>query len=107
MKISNYERAARFGRLDWRFDDLSGQRFGKLVVLHRDGHDIGGHVRWICKCDCGRQTVVVGSSLKLNRTVSCTCYMRRRHRERPMIYSRARRITRLGVKKARALTTAI
>jgi hypothetical protein len=37
--------------------DLTGQRFGKLVVLHRSIND--GYkgtqrtVRWKCKCDCG------------------------------------------------------
>ena len=107
MSVSAMERAARFGNPAWRFVDLSGQRFGKLLVLHRDGTDIGGHARWVCACDCGRCVVVDGTTLRLRRVVSCTCFMRQRHRERPMIYSRARRITRLGVKKARALTTAI
>src|SRR5438132_2152700 len=105
--ISNCERAARFGRLDWRFVDLTGKTFGRLHVLGADGTDVSGHHRWHCVCDCGASKIVNGTSLRLRRTISCGCFMRERHRERPMIYSRARRITRLGVKRARALTTAI
>ena len=35
-----------------KLKDLTGQRFGKLVVLER-GPNIGKQPAWICKCDCG------------------------------------------------------
>ena len=33
--------------------DLTGQRFGKLVVLERDTSKTNG-TYWLCKCDCGK-----------------------------------------------------
>ncbi len=40
-----------------RGGDLTGQRFGKLVVLEEDGFIIGQNGKrrrlWKCKCDCG------------------------------------------------------
>lgn len=51
--------------------DITGQRFGKLVVLHRD---ISNNRHWICNCDCGNTTSVKTSSLlKKNGTKSCRC----------------------------------
>ena len=71
-------------------NDLTGRRFGKLLVLERaenvikpDGKPI---VRYKCHCDCGNETIVRYSSLVNGRTTSCGCYhkeklgyMRRKH----------------------------
>lgn len=37
--------------------DLTGQRYGNLVVLKRDetNYDDNKGIRWICKCDCGTE----------------------------------------------------
>ncbi len=40
--------------------DISGQRFGKLVVLNIASR---GPVRWLCRCDCGAETVVLTERL--------------------------------------------
>ena len=53
--------------------DLTGQRFGRLVVLRRYGSTPGGQATWICQCDCGNQHAVVGSSLRRGYTNSCGC----------------------------------
>ncbi|MBT8348699.1 MAG: hypothetical protein HKP62_04540 [Sulfurovum sp.] len=57
--------------------DLTGQRFGKLVVLERveDHITSGGNsiVKWKCKCDCGKITFVRTDSLKRGDTKSCGC----------------------------------
>ena len=63
--------------------DLTGQRFGRLVVLERgddyvsppDLYDgsVQRRVQWICKCDCGNTTLVWSESLKNGRTRSCGC----------------------------------
>lgn len=50
--------------------DLSGQRFGRLVVMAREGN------KWVCHCDCGRETRVEGISLRSGRTRSCGCFKR-------------------------------
>lgn len=39
-----------------KFIDLTGMRFGRLVVLKRSP-DAGKGVKWICRCDCGNTTV--------------------------------------------------
>lgn len=51
-----------------RFIDLTGQRFGKLTVLNRVGDK--GSV-WHCKCDCGRETTVLGGNLREGKSTSC------------------------------------
>jgi len=53
--------------------DLSGKRFGKLVVIKRYGYQ-GNMVTWFCLCDCGKYNVVIGSNLKSGNVKSCGCY---------------------------------
>lgn len=59
--------------------DMTGQRFGKLVVKELAGKDGRGECKWLCQCDCGNTTVVYGSHLRKGRTVSCGCVMRNAH----------------------------
>ena len=53
--------------------DLTGQRFGRLVVLEKTSQRKNKKVVWKCKCDCGNITYVVGGSLVGNKTKSCGC----------------------------------
>lgn len=57
--------------------DLTGQRFGRLVVLKREKNHVypGGqqHVMWLVRCDCGVEFIVRGVSLKNGFTKSCGC----------------------------------
>lgn len=61
--------------------DLSGQRFGNLVVLH---HEItpGNKTFWLCKCDCGKDVLVGYGELKSGNTKSCGCLRRKLASER-------------------------
>lgn len=34
--------------------DLTGKKFGKLVVLRAGSRASNGAIKWVCKCDCGR-----------------------------------------------------
>lgn len=56
------------------YQNLTGQRFGKLVVIKDLGSDIkpGSHV-WLCKCDCGNTVEVITDLLKNGSTKSCGC----------------------------------
>lgn len=60
-------------------DDLIGQRFGMLRVLDRAGShrrknsNCGVTAMWRCKCDCGKEIVTYGWSLKCGDAVSCGC----------------------------------
>jgi hypothetical protein len=53
--------------------DLTGRRFGRLVVAGRAENSSGGHSRWRCICDCSNETMVHGSHLKSGHSQSCSC----------------------------------
>lgn len=58
-----------------KFIELTGQRFGRLVVLRREGKGpIGTGILWRCMCDCGNETIVSGGNLRSKHTQSCGCY---------------------------------
>lgn len=54
-----------------KLPDLTGQRFGKLIVLERVWHK--GATHWRCQCDCGNEAVVVNAHLVNGYTKSCGC----------------------------------
>ena len=56
-----------------RLIDLTGQRFGRLVVVERVENSADGRARWLCRCDCGQSKTVLGEHLKKGRTKSCGC----------------------------------
>ena len=56
--------------------DLTGQRFGFLTVTGQTEPDEKGRRRWICLCDCGKETAVLPSNLKRSPNVSCGCKKR-------------------------------
>jgi len=62
------------------FIDLTGQRFGRLVVVGRADPPVGkwGSAIWHCRCDCGRETDVSGHSLRQGHTGSCGCLQKER-----------------------------
>jgi len=53
----------------------TGQRFGRLVVLHRAPNK-GARAAWHVRCDCGGETVVTGNHLRTGNTRSCGCLVR-------------------------------
>ena len=53
------------------FIDMTGSRFGRLVIQRRVG--LESPANWECVCDCGKTTVVVGTSIRAGRTRSCGC----------------------------------
>lgn len=55
------------------FIDLTGKKFGRLVVLRRSGY-VNNHITWECKCQCGIIKIIDGSCLKNNSSKSCGCY---------------------------------
>lgn len=57
-------------------EDLTGQRFGKLVVIRPDKSiksKRGANGTSYCKCDCGNYKVIRNHSLKHGLTKSCGC----------------------------------
>ena len=59
--------------------DLTGQRFGRLVVTGKapKHYTSGGHpvVMWFCDCDCGTKGISVSSNaLRQGKAISCGCW---------------------------------
>lgn len=55
------------------FKDLTGQRFGRWVVVERQPNSKNGSARWKVKCDCGNESTVYGFTLRNGETKSCGC----------------------------------
>lgn len=53
--------------------ELTGQRFGRLVVIKRAGRSASGNLQWLCQCDCGNQVVVDSYRLRHRAVRSCGC----------------------------------
>lgn len=59
--------------------DLTGHRFGRLVVIREAGRK-NGHVLWLCRClgkngdDCGNEVTATTNDLNGGHTKSCGCY---------------------------------
>lgn len=58
--------------------DLAGTRFGRLVVVVRAGSNRHRKKLWRVLCDCGNETIVIGSDLRAGQTRSCGCLDRER-----------------------------
>lgn len=72
------------GRL--KATDLTGKRFGRLVVLGRCPvltYESGAtKTKWRCQCDCGKEIEAFRTGLISGRTKSCGCYRSERTHER-------------------------
>lgn len=53
--------------------DLTGKRFGKLVIIEATNQRKNGNIVWKCKCDCGNIHYVTTNSLVSGNTQSCGC----------------------------------
>ncbi len=52
---------------------LTGKKFGRLTVLRVAKPDKHGNTRWVCQCDCGKETTVRYQHLSTGRQQSCGC----------------------------------
>lgn len=62
-----------------RYNDLSGQQFGKLTVIGDTGKRRYAKVLWLCKCSCGNYREVVGSFLTTGKVTECKACARSSH----------------------------
>jgi hypothetical protein len=53
--------------------DISGQRFGRLLVIDMAGVTASRSAVWRCVCDCGRTKNVSGKNLRSGESQSCGC----------------------------------
>ena len=54
-------------------NDLTDQKFGRLIALYKNGTDKAGHLIWHCRCDCGNEIDVLATNLIQKYTQSCGC----------------------------------
>lgn len=74
--------------------DITGQRFGRLVVLQRGSNGTNRHPRWECICDCGGHALVTPSHLKSGKTQSCGCLQKERSSAAASVNNATHRMTR-------------
>lgn len=61
-----------------RLQDITGKRFGRLVVQSLKERVL--KTKWLCLCDCGNEIVVDGGNLASKHTTSCGCLRIFRHK---------------------------
>lgn len=54
-------------------DNLTGKRYGKLTVIELSKMSKHNTRQWKCICDCGKEKIIEGQSLKNGNTKSCGC----------------------------------
>lgn len=73
------------------FIDITGQTFSKLTVIKRDGKNKEGKATWLCKCECGKESIVTGKQLRTGKTRSCGCLLAEVTAARSTTHGMARR----------------
>ena len=56
--------------------DLTDMTFDRLTVIERTpcpAYNSHKGTWWLCRCECGKEVVVPGTSLRRKRTRSCGC----------------------------------
>ena len=55
--------------------DLTGERFGRLVVIGAAPRSWDNRIMWRCLCDCGKETTVESYTLTSGHSKSCGCLL--------------------------------
>ena len=58
---------------NYNFIDLTGRRFGKLLVIKKSKQKAKSGSMYECKCDCGNIVTIARCSLVSGHTKSCGC----------------------------------
>lgn len=75
---------ARLRSSETHINDLTGQVFGRLIVLcdsnkrWRSNNGVNSAVYWHCKCECGNEIEVLGAHLLNGNVASCGCFRSQR-----------------------------
>ena len=65
--------------------DLTGFRYGRLLVISKSSEKLNDLIAWDCLCDCGRKKTATVKNLRNGSTKSCGCL----HIERAMKHVRS------------------
>lgn len=53
--------------------DIVGQKFNKLMVLRYHSRTKHGESKWVCLCDCGKESITTTAKLRSGHAKSCGC----------------------------------
>jgi hypothetical protein len=53
------------------FKDLAGLAFGRWTVIGVHSRNKHGQILWLCRCQCGTEQLVIGSTLSFGRSLGC------------------------------------
>ena len=56
--------------------DMVGQVYGRLTVIKEVGRNKQSRVLWLCRCECGKERTIAGTTLRQGITRSCGCLNR-------------------------------
>lgn len=93
-----------------KLQDLTGQRFGRLVVKSKSHRDKYGSWFWDCDCDCGGSRKIKGAALRMGNVKSCGCIVNEYKEKKaalsgPKIYEPGEIKDRIGLKYAHLTIT--
>ena len=72
--------------------DLTGQRFGRLVVLE-EAPKKNNKIVWYCKCNCGNEKIISSNNLRSGTTKSCGCLNIEKAKERQTKHGKRNTLT--------------
>lgn len=61
--------------------DMENKKFNHLTVIRKSHQDKRGEWFWICKCDCGNETIASGYKIRSGHTKSCGCVQEEHRKE--------------------------
>lgn len=68
--------------------DLTGKRFGRLLVIRQEGVNKQGSRMWLC--ECGNAKIINGADLRRGNIRSCGCLNSELARERLLLHGQSR-----------------
>jgi hypothetical protein len=58
--------------------EMTGKKFGKWTVIKKDTNRTTPAVKWICECECGKLKSILGTTLRMGKSLSCKeCWYRK------------------------------
>jgi len=62
--------------LSLKIKNLTGKKFSRWTVIRFSHMDKRRTANWFCRCECGTESIVSGSSLRCGNSKSCGCLVR-------------------------------
>ena len=62
--------------------NLIGQKFNRWTVIDEAPQSVKRDSRWLCRCDCGTEKIIIQYSLRSGTSKSCGCYSAELSKER-------------------------